>query len=137
MTRRLVWAIGLPFLIIALTSAIEIHAVIARTVVESDSYGSTQDSGYESIAMISNIHAIDEGPYNLTFPRQYRFKHRFLIDYSNWPLDFSETASDTTDSLGTSTIPEFPSILIMLLFMVTSLLGALLFKMRVKRSSIV
>jgi len=125
MTRRLVWAIGLPFLIIALTSAIEIHAVIARTVVESDSYGSTQDSGYESIAMISNIHAIDEGPYNLTFPRQYRFKHRFLIDYSTEPLD-------TTDTLGTPTIPEFPSSLMTLLFMVAILLGVIVLKIKRK-----
>jgi len=133
MTRRLVLAIGLPVLIIALTSAIEIHTVMARTVARSDSCGSTQDSGYGSIAMISNVHAIDDGPYNLTFPR-YRFKHGFWIDYSNGTPDFSGTPSDTTDNLGSPTIPEFPSFLIMLLFMVTSLLGVTLFKMRVKRS---
>jgi len=134
MARRFVWAIGLSVLIIALTSAIEIHAVMARTVARSDWCGSTQDSDYGSITMISNIHAIDDGPYNLTFPR-YKFKHRFWIDYPNEPPDFSGTPSDTTDNLGTPTIPEFPSFFIMLLFMATSLLGVTLFKMRVKRSS--
>jgi hypothetical protein len=134
MTRRLVWVIGLLVLIIAFTSTIEIHAVTARTVIESDSCSSTQDSGYGNMAMISNVHAIDEGSYNLTFPRE-RFKHRFWINYPNGTPDFTGTPSDTIGNVDTPTIPEFPSFPMTLLFMATSLLGVTLFKMRVKRSS--
>jgi len=132
MARRLVWVIGLLVFVIALTSAIETHPVMARIIAGSDLCGSTQDSNYASIAMISNVHAIDEGSYNLTFPR-YRFKHGFWIDYPNGTPDFSGIPSDTTDNLDTPTIPEFPSFFIILLFMATLLLGVTLFKMRVKR----
>ena len=137
MTRRLVLAIGLAVLIITLTTAIEIQPVMAPTVVESDSCSNTQDNGCVSITMISNAHAIDEGSYNLTFPRNSRFKHRFPIDFSNETPDFSRTASDTTIDVETITIPEFPSFLLMLLFMAASLLGVTLFKIRVRRSSTV
>ena len=129
MVRRLVWVIGLLVFVIALTSAIETRPAMARIIAGSDSCGSTQDSAYRSIAMVSNVHAIDDGPYNLTFPR-YKFKHRFWIGYPNGTPDFSGTNLDTL------TIPEFPSILIMLLFMTTSLLGVALFKTRVKRSMV-
>jgi hypothetical protein len=130
MTRRLALAIGLAFVAIALTSMIETNAVMARTVVGSDSCGSMQDSGFEGMTMSPNVHSIDERPYNFTFPMNYRPKHRFPADYSNGLPDFSGTGSDTTESLGTPTIPEFPSFLITLLFMVAMLLGAIILKTR-------
>jgi len=130
MTRRLALAIGLAFLIITLTFAIEIHAAMARPINGPDSCGSTQDSVFEGMTMSPNVHSIDEGPYNFTFPMNYRVKHRFPADYSNGLPDFSGTGSTTTESLGTPTIPEFPSFLITLLFMVAMLLGAIILKTR-------
>jgi hypothetical protein len=134
MTRKLVLAIGLLVFILALTSSIEIHTVKARPVARSDLCDSVEDSDYEGMAMIPNVQTIDDMPYNLSFPT-HRFRHWFGIDYFIESPDFSGTALDITDNLGTSAIPEFPSFLMMLLFMAASLFGVALLKMHVKKSS--
>jgi len=134
MARRFALAIGLAVLIISLTTAFGIHTVEARPLAEPDSCSSAQYSDYRGIPTVTNMHAVDDGNYNLTFPSDFRVKHRFFSDYPNGFPDFGVTASDTTDSSGVSAIPEFPSFIIILLFMATSLLGVTLFKMHVEKS---
>ena len=132
MTRRLALAIGLAVLIIFMTATFGIHTAMARPLTEPDSYSGMQYKDYRGIPTVTNMHAVDEG--NLTFPSDFRVKHRFFNDYPNGSPDFGVSASDTTDSSGISTIPEFPSFIIILLFMATSLLGVTLFKRHVKKS---
>jgi hypothetical protein len=88
-------------------------------------------------------HAGDFGPssniqpedylLNLTLHRYPSFKHKFFIDYSNGsPESGSDTPLDTTGMINTVTaaIPEFPSVLILPMFMVVTMLGIIVCKMK-------
>jgi len=134
MTRRLALAIGLVVLIVAVAFAIEIDVVTARPTVESDPFCGTQNCVCGDTAISLNMHAIDEGPCNLTYPRSSWFRPKLPIDYSNGLPDFSGAPSDTTGTPEIPVVPEFPSFLVVILFMGMSLIGVTLSRMRVQRS---
>jgi hypothetical protein len=81
----------------------------------------------------SDIQPIEDYLLNLTLHRYRGFKHKFFIDYSNGsPESDSDTPLDTTGMVNavTPAIPEFPSVLILPIFMVVTLLGIIACKMK-------
>lgn len=80
-----------------------------------------------------NIQPVEECPLNLTLHTSHSFWNKFSCDYSTGSSDAGDQArSDTsgmTDS-AMSTIPEFPSMFVLLLIMVTTFLGLIMFKTR-------
>jgi len=81
----------------------------------------------------SNIQPVEDYLLNLTLHRYRGFKHKFFIDYSNGsPESGSDTLLDTTGMINvvTPAIPEFPSVLILPMFMVVTLLGIIVCKMK-------
>jgi len=81
----------------------------------------------------SNIQPVEDYLLNLTLHRYPSFKHKFFIDYSNGsPESGSDTPLDTTGMINavTAAIPEFPSVLILPMFMVVTLLGIIVCKMK-------
>lgn len=130
MIRRPALAIGLVVLIVAVAFAIEIDVVTARPIVESDSFCGTQNCVCGDTAISFNIQAIEEGLCNLTYPRRSGFRPKPPIDYSSGLPDFSGAPSDRIGTPEIPTVPEFPSFLIALLFMVAMLLGIIILKTR-------
>ncbi|MGA2768038.1 MAG: hypothetical protein ABSF24_06960 [Candidatus Bathyarchaeia archaeon] len=78
-----------------------------------------------------NIQPVEEYPHNLTLHTYHGFKNKFLVDYSAVSPDTGgRIPSDATGMIrsATSTIPEFPSILVLLLFMIATVLGVIVFR---------
>jgi hypothetical protein len=79
----------------------------------------------------SNVQPVEDYVRNLTLHQYRGIRHKFPADYSGGSPDAGDQVpSDTTgitDSAA-STIPEFPSTLILLVFMVVTTLGVMIFK---------
>lgn len=80
-----------------------------------------------------NIQPVEECPLNLTLHTSHSFRNKFSFDYSTGSPDAGGQAhSDTSGMIHSAmpTIPEFPSMFVLLLFMVTTVLGVIMFKTR-------
>lgn len=67
---------------------------------------------------VPNIQPVEDFWPNLTLPK-YGFKHRFLIDYSCGFLGSDDVPLDAV----VSTVPEFPPVLILPIFIILTLIG--------------
>ena len=119
MRNKLSLAVVLALLVLVLL--IELHEV--RAAMLGDAYCGDSNAS-------SNFKPVEDFVLNLTSHKHHGIKH-FPIDYSGGSPDSSDQVpSYTTEvtDLATSTIPEFPSTLILLLFMVVTVLGVLILK---------
>lgn len=103
----------------------------ARAIGLTPGSSNILDSHGDDFGPSSNIHPTEEYPHNLTLHAHQGFKNKLFVGWlSGVPDTGGQMPSDTAETinLATSTIPEFPSALVLLLLMVTALLGVMMFR---------
>lgn len=119
MRNKLSLAVVLALLVLVLL--IELQEVRGATLGDA-SCGDSDAS--------SNFKPVEDFLLNLTLHQHHRIKH-FPIDYSGGSPDASDQVPSYTTGItdsAASTIPEFPSTIILLVFMVVTVLGVIIFK---------
>jgi hypothetical protein len=129
MRSKLALEIGLVLLVLgAVIQCQEVRAI--RPTLDS---GDIIDRHAGDFGSSSNIQPVEDYLLNLTLHGYVGFKHKFVIDYSGGPPESgSGIPSDATgvSNAVTPAIPEFPSVLVLPIFMVVTLLGIMICKMK-------